>query len=207
MRSRRLARWMPKAWPIWRGGCVRCRGSMGRRPAAPPTCDGSRSMKAVWYETNGAADEVLAHGDMADPVPASGEVLVRLHASGVNPSDVKARAGSRPMGFPRVIPHSDGAGIVEAVGAGTDPALVGTRVFVRNGQWRRPSVRRPTISRLKRLCSSPRRGRFRDRRRAWHSGADGGLRRSARRSGRGRDDPCPWRWRDGGAACCPDCGR
>ena len=94
-------------------------------------------MKAVWYETNGAADEVLAHGDMADPVPASGEVLVRLHASGVNPSDVKARAGSRPMGFPRVIPHSDGAGIVEAVGAGTDPALVGTRVFVRNGQWRR----------------------------------------------------------------------
>ena len=94
-------------------------------------------MKAVWYETNGTADEVLAHGDMADPVPASGEVLVRLHASGVNPSDVKARAGSRPMGFPRVIPHSDGAGIVEAVGAGTDPALVGTRVFVRNGQWRR----------------------------------------------------------------------
>ena len=94
-------------------------------------------MKAVWYESNGGADEVLVAGDMADPAPATGEVLVRLHASGVNPSDVKARAGSRPMGFPRVIPHSDGAGIVEAVGSGTDPALVGSRVFVRNGQWRR----------------------------------------------------------------------
>ncbi|MEC8516631.1 MAG: NADPH:quinone reductase [Pseudomonadota bacterium] len=94
-------------------------------------------MKAVWYESNGPADKVLVYGDMADPVPAAGEVLVRLHASGVNPSDVKARAGSRPMGFPRVIPHSDGAGIVEAVGAGVDPSLVGSRVFVRNGQWRR----------------------------------------------------------------------
>lgn len=94
-------------------------------------------MKAVWYESNGVADEVLVHGEMADSVPASGEVLVRLHASGVNPSDVKARAGSRPMGFSRVIPHSDGAGIIEAVGPGTDPALIGTRVFVRNGQWRR----------------------------------------------------------------------
>ena len=94
-------------------------------------------MKAVWYESNGPADEVLVYGDMADPAPAAGEVLVRLHASGVNPSDVKARAGSRPMGFPRVIPHSDGAGIVEAVGAGGDPSLAGTRVFVRNGQWRR----------------------------------------------------------------------
>ena len=94
-------------------------------------------MKAVWYESNGRADKVLVYGDMADPVPAAGEVLVRLHASGVNPSDVKVRAGSRPMGFPRVIPHSDGAGIVEAVGAGGDPSLAGTRVFVRNGQWRR----------------------------------------------------------------------
>ena len=55
-------------------------------------------MKAVWYEANGAAEDVLVHGDMAHTTPADGEVLVRLHASGVNPSDVKARAGSRPMG-------------------------------------------------------------------------------------------------------------
>ena len=82
-------------------------------------------MKAVWYEANGAAEDVLVHGDMAHATPADGEVLVRLHASGVNPSDVKARAGSRPMGFDRVIPHSDGAGTVEAVGSGVDPSLVG----------------------------------------------------------------------------------
>ncbi|MDP6219273.1 MAG: alcohol dehydrogenase catalytic domain-containing protein, partial [Alphaproteobacteria bacterium] len=94
-------------------------------------------MKAVWYEANGDAKDVLVHGDMAHAIPADGEVLVRLHASGVNPSDVKARAGSRPMGFDRVIPHSDGAGMVEAVGSGVDPSLVGRRVFVRNGQWQR----------------------------------------------------------------------
>ena len=96
-------------------------------------------MKAVWYEANGAAEDVLVHGDMVHATPADSEVLVRLHASGVNPSDVKARAGSRPMGFDRVIPHSDGAGMVEAVGSGVDPSLVGTRVFVRNGQWQRAS--------------------------------------------------------------------
>lgn len=94
-------------------------------------------MKAVWYEANGAAKDVLAHGEMPHATPSNGEVLVRLHASGVNPSDVKARAGLRPMGFCRVIPHSDGAGMVEAVGSGVDPSLIGTRVFVRNGQWQR----------------------------------------------------------------------
>ena len=96
-------------------------------------------MKAVWYEANGDAHDVLVHGDIAHAKPADGEVLVRLYASGVNPSDVKARAGSRPMGFDRVIPHSDGAGMVEAVGSGVDPSLVGSRVFVRNGQWQRAS--------------------------------------------------------------------
>lgn len=97
----------------------------------------ANTMKAVWYEATGAAQDVLVIGEMAIPEVAPGEMLVRLHASSVNPSDVKSRAGSRPMGFPRVIPHSDGAGIVEAVGDGVDPAIVGSRVFVRNGQWQR----------------------------------------------------------------------
>ena len=94
-------------------------------------------MKAVWYEKNGPASEVLVHDEMDRPFSAAGEVLVRLYASGVNPSDVKARAGSRPMAFDRVIPHSDGAGIIEAVGLGGDAHLVGRRVFVRNGAWQR----------------------------------------------------------------------
>ena len=97
-----------------------------------------RMMKATWYDANGAARDVLVTGDMAVPDSGPDEVLVRLHASSVNPSDVKSRAGSRPMAFSRVIPHSDGAGIVEAVGANIDPAMVGSRVFVRNGQWQRP---------------------------------------------------------------------
>ena len=94
-------------------------------------------MRTVWYEANGAAEDVLVSGEMPVPVPGADEVLVRLHASGVNPSDVKTRAGSRPMGFPRVIPHSDGAGTIAAVGGGINPAMAGSRVFVRNGQWRR----------------------------------------------------------------------
>jgi len=97
-------------------------------------------MKAVWYEGFGPADEVLVHGDMAVPEPGAGEVLVRLHASGVNPSDVKLRAGARPgsvMAFPRIIPQSDGAGVIEAVGPGVDPARTGQRVWIWNGQWRR----------------------------------------------------------------------
>ena len=67
-------------------------------------------------------------------------VLVRLHASGVNPSDVKLRAGARVgavMAYPRVIPHSDGAGVIEAVGAGVDAARVGERVWVWNAGWQR----------------------------------------------------------------------
>jgi NADPH2:quinone reductase len=66
-------------------------------------------------------------------------VRVRLRTSGVNPSDVKSRAGlTRKIAFPRVIPHSDGAGEIDAVGEGVSPARVGERVWVWNGQWRRP---------------------------------------------------------------------
>jgi NADPH:quinone reductase-like Zn-dependent oxidoreductase len=94
-------------------------------------------MKAVWYDRTGGP-EVLTYGDLPTPSPAPGEVLVRLATSGVNPSDWKTRSGtSRPMAFPRVVPHSDGAGTVEAVGDGVDRARIGVRVWIWNGQWKR----------------------------------------------------------------------
>lgn len=96
-------------------------------------------MRAVWYEETGPADTVLRLGEMPDPQPGPGEVRVRLRASGVNPSDVKSRAGLRaPIAYPRVIPHSDGAGEIDAVGEGVPAARIGTRVWVWNAAWRRP---------------------------------------------------------------------
>jgi NADPH2:quinone reductase len=94
-------------------------------------------MQAVWYERNGPAREVLQFGEMPDPEPGPGEVRVRVHASGVNPSDWKTRSGTRPMAAPRVIPHSDGAGVIDRVGPGVDPARIGERVWIWNGQWKR----------------------------------------------------------------------
>ena len=96
-------------------------------------------MRAAYYEANGSAREVLRVAEVETPRPGRGEVRVRLLASGVNPSDVKSRAGlTRKIAFPRVIPHSDGAGEIDAVGEGVSPARVGERVWVWNGQWRRP---------------------------------------------------------------------
>ncbi len=99
-------------------------------------------MHAITYTKFGAAADVLVLREMPTPHPASGEVLVRLHVSGVNPSDVKARAGSRPgvtePPFPLIIPHSDGAGVIEAVGEGVADARLGERVWIWNGQWQRP---------------------------------------------------------------------
>ncbi|WP_119391246.1 NADPH:quinone reductase [Taklimakanibacter lacteus] len=94
-------------------------------------------MKAAWYERNGAAHDVLIVGDLPTPEPSRGEVLVRLNVSGVNPSDVKSRAG-RPLAGPLVVPHSDGAGIIEKAGAGVPVARIGERVWLWNGQWQRP---------------------------------------------------------------------
>jgi NADPH2:quinone reductase len=97
-------------------------------------------MRAAWYETNGPADEVLRVDELPDPEPAPGEVRVLLSASGVNPSDVKTRAGlRRPIAYPRVIPGSDGAGVIDKVGEGVDPARLGRRVWVCNAAWERPS--------------------------------------------------------------------
>jgi NADPH2:quinone reductase len=95
-------------------------------------------MRAAWYEKNGPAAEVLQLGDLPIPEPGPGEVRVRVVVSGLNPTDVKSRAGSRPMGFPRVVPHQDGAGIVEAVGPGVPASRVGERVWLYTVQWQRP---------------------------------------------------------------------
>jgi len=96
-------------------------------------------MRAAYYERNGAAAEVLQLGEVETPKPGPGEVRVRLATSGVNPSDVKTRAGTaRKIAFPRVIPHSDGAGEIDMVGEGVAAARVGERVWTWNGQWKRP---------------------------------------------------------------------
>ena len=92
-------------------------------------------MKAVWYERTGAAPDVLEFGDIETPVAGPGEVRIRLEASGVNPADVGRRAGSyRAMEFPRVIPNSDGAGLVDQLGDGVTRLKIGQRVWLFNGQ-------------------------------------------------------------------------
>jgi NADPH:quinone reductase len=97
-------------------------------------------MRAVWYERQGPAAEVLQVGELPAPEPGPGEVRVRVLLSGVNPGDTKKRRGwlGSAMPFPRVIPHSDGAGVVESVGPGVDAARVGRRVWVFGAQSYRP---------------------------------------------------------------------
>ena len=94
-------------------------------------------MKAAWYSRNGEAQDVMQVGDLPTPSPLPGEVQVRLATSGVNPSDVKSRR-ARPLSDPLIVPHSDGAGVIEAVGQGVPVSRVGERVWVWNGQWQRP---------------------------------------------------------------------
>lgn len=96
-------------------------------------------MRAAFYDRLGPARAVLQLGEIADPVPQPGEVLVRIEASGVNPSDVKMRlgTGSATNEFPRIVPHSDGAGIVTAVGAGVAESRIGERVWLWNARWKR----------------------------------------------------------------------
>lgn len=96
-------------------------------------------MRAIWFEQTGAAADVLIDGERDTPAPAAGEVLVNLRASAVNPSDVKKRAGLQPAGLENgfVIPHSDGAGVIEAVGKGVSKERVGERVWVYQAQYQR----------------------------------------------------------------------
>ena len=93
-------------------------------------------MKAVWYSRNGDANDVLQVGELPTAEPGPGEVRVRLSTSGVNPSDVKSRR-AKPLTDPLVVPHSDGAGVIDRVGAGVPASRLGERVWVWNGQWQR----------------------------------------------------------------------
>ena len=97
-------------------------------------------MRAAWYERGGPAGEVLTVGEMDAPRPGPGEVLVRLRASGINPGEIKKRADwmGFGIGYPRVIPHSDGAGTIEEVGEGVSSSRVGQRVWVWGTQSERP---------------------------------------------------------------------
>jgi NADPH:quinone reductase len=101
---------------------------------------GGFRMRAAWYERGGPASEVLTVGEMEAPRPDPGEVLVRVRTSGVNPGEVKKRSDwmGFGIGYPRVVPHSDGAGTIERVGEGVSPSRVGERVWVWGAQSGRP---------------------------------------------------------------------
>ncbi|GGN65480.1 NADPH:quinone oxidoreductase [Streptomyces albiflavescens] len=97
-------------------------------------------MLASWYDRQGPAADVLQVGELPDPEPGPGEVRVRVTVSGVSPGDTKKRRGwlDSSMPFPRVVPHSDAAGVVDAVGEGIDAHRIGQRVWVHGAQSYRP---------------------------------------------------------------------
>jgi len=98
-------------------------------------------MRAIWYERKGPAQDVLCFGELPGPRPGPGEIVVKVMASAVNPSDTKARAGwagNVAMRYLRVVPHQDGAGIVEEVGEGVPASLIGQRIWMYMAQWNSP---------------------------------------------------------------------
>ena len=96
-------------------------------------------MRAAWFESFGKAADVLQFGELETPTAGPEEILVRIHTSGVNPSDVKKRAGSFPnlLDAGLVIPNSDGAGVIEAVGNSVDASRIGERVWMYQAQFAR----------------------------------------------------------------------
>lgn len=93
-------------------------------------------MKAAWYEKQGSARDVLAIGDMDTPIPGAGEVRIRIAASGINPGDIRKREDAFGVGmpFPRIVPHSDGAGMVDAIGQDLPDEWIGRRVWCHGAQ-------------------------------------------------------------------------
>ncbi len=97
-------------------------------------------MRAAFYEAQGAAADVMQVGHLPDPQPGAGEVRVRVSVAGLCPGDMKFRTGfaGEPLAFPRIVPHQDGAGIIDSVGEGVDPDRVGQRVWIYKAQSGQP---------------------------------------------------------------------
>jgi NADPH:quinone reductase len=118
-------------------------------------------MKAAWYEKQGSARDVLVVGNMDDPQPRAGEVRIQVAFSGVNPGDVKKRQDAFAMGmaYPRVIPHSDGSGLVDAVGEGVSREWLGRHVWCHGAQSYRPfgTAAEYTVVPLKQVVQLPER--------------------------------------------------
>lgn len=97
-------------------------------------------MRVVWYEKQGPVREVLVVGEMEDPQPGAGELRFRVMASGINPGDLKKRQDAFGYGMPyaRVVPHSDGAGVIDQIGAGVPESRLGERVWCFGAQSYRP---------------------------------------------------------------------
>jgi NADPH:quinone reductase len=96
------------------------------------------TMLAARYATSGPDAGTLEVVEVPRPQAGPGQVLVRMVVAGVNPSDWKSRRrGGTTVGHDFVIPGQDGAGEIVAVGEGIDPARIGERVWLFEGQWRR----------------------------------------------------------------------
>jgi NADPH:quinone reductase len=97
-------------------------------------------MKAAYYDLQGLAKDVLHIGNLPDPEPGFGEVRVKVMVSGINPSDIKTRIGfaGASMKFDRIVPHQDGAGIIDKIGEGVSSERIGERVWVYKAQTKRP---------------------------------------------------------------------
>jgi NADPH:quinone reductase len=117
------------------------------------------NMKAAWYEKQGTAGDVLIVGEMDDLQPNAGEVRIRIAFSGVNPGDVKKPEDAFGVGmpYPRVIPHSDGSGTVDAVGDGVPREWIGRRVWCYGAQSYRPfgTAAEYTVVPLKQVAQLP----------------------------------------------------
>jgi NADPH:quinone reductase len=97
-------------------------------------------MRAAWYERQGKATEVLVIGEMTTSDPGPNEVRIRVAASGINPGEVKSRQDMFGLGmpYPRVVPHNDGAGVIDKVGPEVPSSRIGERVWCFGAQSYRP---------------------------------------------------------------------